>query len=38
MRGVLTADQYKQEIALLRATLGKSTQPHWLEFLQRWPL
>lgn len=37
MRGMLTADQYGQETALLRATLEKSPQPHWREFLQRWP-
>jgi predicted PolB exonuclease-like 3'-5' exonuclease len=37
MRGMVTQDQYKQEVALLRATLDKSPQPHWREFLQRWP-
>jgi hypothetical protein len=37
MRGMLTADQYKQELALLRATLEKSPLPHWQEFLQLWP-
>ena len=36
MRGMLSADQYKQEMALLRATLEKSTLPHWREFLQLW--
>ena len=37
MRGMLTADQYKQELALLRTTLDKSALEHWREFLQRWP-
>jgi hypothetical protein len=37
MRGMLTADQYKQELALLRSTLDKSALEHWREFLQRWP-
>ena len=36
MRGMLTADQYQQELTLLRTTLEKSTLPHWREFLQLW--
>jgi len=36
MRGVLPPDKYKQEIALMRATLEKSSEPHWKEFLEIW--
>ena len=36
MRGVLTPDRYRQEIDLVRATLGKSSEPHWKEFLTIW--
>ncbi|MBI3052760.1 MAG: 3'-5' exonuclease [Betaproteobacteria bacterium] len=36
MRGVLPPDKYKQEIALVRATLEKSSEPHWKEFLEIW--
>ena len=37
MRGVLTPEKYKQEIDFVRATLEKSPDPHWREFLQLWP-
>lgn len=37
MRGALTPDKYKQEIELVRTTLEKSPDPHWREFLARWP-
>ena len=37
MRGALAPDKYQQEIDFVRATLGKSTDPHWREFLQLWP-
>ena len=37
MRGALAPDKYQQEIDFVRATLGKSTDPHWLEFLELWP-
>ena len=37
MRGSLSPDKYQQEIDFVRATLGKSTDPHWREFLQLWP-
>ncbi len=37
MRGALAPDKYQQEIDFVRSTLGKSTDPHWLEFLQLWP-
>ena len=36
MRGVLTPDRYRKEIDLVRATLGKSSEPHWKEFLTIW--
>jgi predicted PolB exonuclease-like 3'-5' exonuclease len=36
MRGVLSQDQYQQESELVRATLVKSTEPHWHEFLGQW--
>ena len=38
MRGVLLQDKYQQEVALVRATLEKSPEPHWREFLQLWPV
>ncbi|HWP88312.1 MAG TPA: 3'-5' exonuclease, partial [Burkholderiales bacterium] len=37
MRGALAPDKYQQEIDFVRATLGKSSDPHWREFLQLWP-
>ena len=37
VRGQLTPERYRQELALTRATLEKSPEPHWREFLQRWP-
>ena len=37
MRGALAHDKYRQEVALARATLEKSAEPHWREFLQLWP-
>ena len=36
MRGQLTPAQLRDECALVRSTLGKSTEPHWKEFLSRW--
>jgi len=36
MRGVLTAAEHDAECDLVRATLGKSAEPHWKEFLGRW--
>jgi 3'-5' exonuclease len=36
MRGALTEQQHKAECDLVRSTLGKSTEPHWKEFLSRW--
>ena len=37
MRGVLPHEKYRQEIGLVRATLEKSPEPHWREFLSLWP-
>ena len=37
MRGALAQDQHRQEISLMRATLERSPDQHWREFLQRWP-
>jgi len=36
MRGALTPAQHDQQIAAVRAALGKLDQPHWQEFLARW--
>ena len=36
MRGALEAPAHRAECDLVRATLGKSPQPHWKEFLGRW--
>jgi 3'-5' exonuclease len=36
LRGVYDKAQYRRETELVRATLGKSTESHWREFLQAW--
>lgn len=36
MRGVLTAAQYEQEIALVRSSLEEIGADHWFEFLEAW--
>ena len=36
MRGALTEQQYKVENEAVRATLKKSPEPHWKEFLGKW--
>ena len=36
MRGALPPDKYQQEIALVRTTLEKSSDPHWKNFLEAW--
>jgi len=36
LRGVFDASQYQRETALLRATLEKSAETHWREFLEAW--
>jgi 3'-5' exonuclease len=37
MRGALTAEQHRAQCDLVRATLARSPEPHWQEFLARWP-
>ena len=37
MRGAVTAEQYAAQCDLVRATLSRSAEPHWQEFLSRWP-
>jgi predicted PolB exonuclease-like 3'-5' exonuclease len=37
MRGGLTSDEHTQEIAMVRATLAASDEPHWAEYLAAWP-
>jgi 3'-5' exonuclease len=36
MRGVFSDEQYLREMELVRATLAKSTEMHWKEFLAAW--
>jgi len=36
LRGVFDSAQYQREIELVRATLTKSAETHWREFLQAW--
>lgn len=36
MRGALSPGQHDQQVAVVRAALGKVGQPHWQEFLTRW--
>src|SRR5487761_2167700 len=36
LRGAYDAAQYGREAALVRATLAKSTESHWREFLEAW--
>jgi hypothetical protein len=36
MRGSITADQHRAQCDLVRATLQRSTEPHWQEFLSHW--
>lgn len=36
MRGVLGAEAYQRECALVRSQLEKMGEPHWREFLQAW--
>jgi hypothetical protein len=37
MRGALDRDEHRRELALARATLASLDEPHWREFLARWP-
>ena len=36
LRGVYDTAQYQREAELVRATLGKSAETHWREFLEAW--
>jgi predicted PolB exonuclease-like 3'-5' exonuclease len=36
VRGFLDEAQYRRECDLVRATLAKSPEPHWREFLAGW--
>ena len=36
LRGVFDQAAYQREVELLRATLAKSTDAHWREFLEAW--
>ncbi|MBI5659176.1 MAG: 3'-5' exonuclease [Nitrosomonadales bacterium] len=36
MRGVFTRARFQQEVELVRATLAKSGEPHWAEYLAAW--
>ncbi len=36
MRGQFTRARYEQELELVRSVLGKSSEPHWQEFLAEW--
>jgi predicted PolB exonuclease-like 3'-5' exonuclease len=37
MRGGLTTEEHAQEVAMVRATLAGSDEPHWAEYLAAWP-
>ena len=37
LRGTLVPAVYEQEIARVRATLGRTPGTHWQEFLAAWP-
>jgi predicted PolB exonuclease-like 3'-5' exonuclease len=37
MRGALTPAAFDAEVAHIRTTLAKSAEPHWQEFMARWP-
>jgi len=36
MRGQFSKARYDQELELIRSTLNKSDEKHWLEFLAHW--
>jgi predicted PolB exonuclease-like 3'-5' exonuclease len=38
MRGVFSDEQYQREMEMVRATLEKSAEPHWKDFLAKWPV
>ena len=37
MRGVVSRASHADEVALVRATLAAQAEPHWREYLDRWP-
>ena len=37
MRGALTPEAYRNEVALVRESLGSAAGAHWQEFLAAWP-
>ncbi|MDH4294239.1 MAG: 3'-5' exonuclease, partial [Betaproteobacteria bacterium] len=37
MRGALTQAQHDAQVKAVRGVLEKTDQPHWREFLARWP-
>ncbi len=37
MRGELTPEAHRTEVALVRKILGASDEAHWKEFIARWP-
>ena len=37
MRGQFTPARYEQECDLVRSSLRKSSEPHWMEYLAGWP-
>jgi predicted PolB exonuclease-like 3'-5' exonuclease len=37
MRGRLDDRAYRAECDLVRTTLARGGEPHWREFLERWP-
>jgi hypothetical protein len=36
MRGMLSAEQYQDELELVRATLSRAPLPHWTQFMAAW--
>jgi hypothetical protein len=36
VRGAFSEEQYRRESELVRASLSKSHEPHWREFLSEW--
>ena len=36
LRGVFNPDEYKRECELVHSVIARSTEPHWIEFVQKW--
>jgi predicted PolB exonuclease-like 3'-5' exonuclease len=36
LRGTMNVEHFRRECGVVRATLDKLAQPHWVEFLARW--